>query len=52
MTNILKEVVSIIRSKNMPIKAPYMDAGDILFWNSRTIHGSLDSQNENLADHP
>jgi len=45
----IAEVVSIIRSKNMPIKAPYMDAGDILFWNSRTIHGSLDSQNENFS---
>ena len=28
----------------MIIKAPYMAAGDILFWNSWTIHGSLDTQ--------
>ena len=30
----------------MSIKAPYMEAGDILFWNSKTIHGSLDSQSK------
>ena len=42
----IQEVVSIINSKNMSIKAPYMSAGDILFWNSKTIHGSLDSQSK------
>jgi phytanoyl-CoA hydroxylase len=40
----IEKVVSIIKSKNMIIKAPYMAAGDILFWNSWTIHGSLDTQ--------
>jgi phytanoyl-CoA hydroxylase len=45
----IQQVVSIIKSKNMPIKAPYMDAGDVLFWNSRTIHGSLDSQSANFS---
>ena len=30
----------------MIIKAPYMAAGDVLFWNSWTIHGSLDSQSK------
>ena len=30
----------------MPIKAPYMATGDVLFWNSWTIHGSLDSQSK------
>ena len=30
----------------MKIKAPYLNSGDILFWNSRTIHGSLDTQND------
>ena len=26
-----------------------MNKGDILFWNSRTIHGSLDSQSTNFS---
>ena len=42
----IAKVVSIIKSKNMPIKAPYMATGDVLFWNSWTIHGSLDSQSK------
>tara|TARA_B110000259_G_scaffold155795_1_gene177010 strand:+ start:938 stop:1939 length:1002 start_codon:yes stop_codon:yes gene_type:complete len=45
----IKEIVSIIKSKNMEIKAPYMDAGDVLLWNSWTIHGSIDSQNTNFS---
>ena len=45
----IQEVVSIIKSKKMPIKAPYLNVGDILFWNSRTIHGSLDSQSKNFS---
>jgi len=43
------EIISIIKSKNMKIKAPYMATGDVLFWNSLTIHGSIDSQNENFS---
>ena len=42
----IEEVVSIIKSKNMTIKAPYLTTGDVLFWNSWTIHGSLDSQSK------
>ena len=30
----------------MPIKAPYLSAGDVLLWNSWTIHGSLNSQSK------
>ena len=45
----IAEIVSIIKSKNMKIKAPYMAIGDILFWNSWTIHGSIDSQNQNFS---
>ena len=30
----------------MPIKAPYLSTGDVLLWNSWTIHGSLDSQSK------
>ena len=33
----------------MIIKAPYMGIGDVLFWNSWTIHGSIDSQNKNFS---
>ena len=47
--NYIKEIVSIIKSKNMKIKAPYMAIGDVLFWNSWTIHGSIDSQNKNFS---
>ena len=45
----ISEIVSIIKSKNMKIKAPYMTAGDVLFWNAWTIHGSIDSQNKNFS---
>ena len=45
----IKEIVAIIKSKNMKIKAPYMTIGDVLFWNSWTIHGSIDSQNKNCS---
>ena len=45
----ISEIVSIIKSKNMKIKAPYMAKGDVLFWNSWTIHGSIDSQNPNFS---
>jgi len=37
------EVVAEIRSRGLEIRAPRLDAGDILLWNSRTIHGSLNS---------
>tara|TARA_B100001093_G_C26841401_1_gene1020744 strand:- start:336 stop:1340 length:1005 start_codon:yes stop_codon:yes gene_type:complete len=42
----IREVVSIIRTRNMKIKAPYLTTGDFLLWNSWTIHGSIDSQNK------
>jgi len=42
----IEEIVSIIRSKNMEISAPYLTTGDVLFWNSFTIHGSIDSQSK------
>ncbi len=40
----IASVVEKIRAENMPILAPTMKQGDVLFWNSWTIHGSLDSQ--------
>lgn len=41
-TNISK----IIKDKKYEIVAPKLNVGDVLLWNSLTIHGSLDSQNE------
>ncbi len=45
----IQEIVSIMKTRNMKIKAPYMGAGDVLLWNSWTIHGSIDSQNKNFS---
>tara|TARA_Y100000991_G_C21970897_1_gene349392 strand:- start:76 stop:1068 length:993 start_codon:yes stop_codon:yes gene_type:complete len=45
--NIYKRNISqIIKEKKYEIIAPKLNVGDILLWNSLTIHGSLDSQNE------
>ncbi len=40
----ISSVVDKIRALNLEIRAPVMEKGDVLFWNSLTIHGSLDSQ--------
>ena len=45
----IEEIISIIKYKNMKITAPYLAAGDILFWHSFTIHGSIDSQSKNSS---
>lgn len=37
-------VVERIKQADLPIRAPFLEAGDVLFWNALTIHGSLDSQ--------
>jgi len=37
-------VVDKIKANHLEIRAPIMNAGDVLFWNALTIHGSLDSQ--------
>lgn len=42
----IQQVVGRIRSLNLEIRAPYLEKGDILFWHAFTIHGSLDSQDE------
>jgi phytanoyl-CoA hydroxylase len=41
-------VSDMVRKNNLQIRAPILNKGDVLFWNSWTIHGSLDSQD---ADH-
>ncbi len=37
-------IVSLIRDRGLELRAPALGAGDVLFWNSRTIHGSLPTQ--------
>ncbi len=37
-------VVKKVEELGLPIRAPRLCQGDVLFWNSWTIHGSLDSQ--------
>jgi phytanoyl-CoA hydroxylase len=40
----IASVVNKIKQLNLQIKAPALQKGDVLFWNSLTIHGSLNSQ--------
>jgi phytanoyl-CoA hydroxylase len=39
-------VVAKIRELGLEIRAPFLRQGDVLYWNSWTIHGSLDSRSE------
>jgi phytanoyl-CoA hydroxylase len=40
----ISSVVEKIKRLNLEIRAPLLEKGDVLLWNSMTIHGSLDSQ--------
>jgi phytanoyl-CoA hydroxylase len=40
----ISSVVQKIKQLKLEIKAPALRKGDVLFWNSLTIHGSLNSQ--------
>lgn len=40
----IQSVVAKVRELGYEIRAPKLDKGDVLFWNSWMIHGSLDSQ--------
>jgi phytanoyl-CoA hydroxylase len=42
----IQSVVERIDQDGLTIRAPFLRQGDVLFWNARTIHGSLDSQDE------
>lgn len=44
----LKEINTILESKNFEMYAPPLKKGDIFFWGSRIIHGSIDGTNPNL----
>ena len=39
-------IVNLVKDNNFEIKAPKLDKGDVLIWNSLTIHGSLVSQSD------
>lgn len=41
----LKKVKGYLDSHLSEVSAPALQKGDVLFWNSRTIHGSLPTQN-------
>lgn len=45
----IQQVVERIRALKLEIRAPFLQKGDILFWNAFTIHGSLDSQDEHRS---
>lgn len=45
----IASVVAKIKELNLEIRAPILNKGDVLFWNAWTIHGSLDSQDENYS---
>jgi phytanoyl-CoA hydroxylase len=34
-------IVNLIRERRLELRAPALAAGDVLFWNAKTIHGSL-----------
>jgi phytanoyl-CoA hydroxylase len=40
----IQSVVQKMRELGLAIRAPYLQRGDVLFWNSWTIHGSLATQ--------
>jgi len=45
----IRAVVRKIEELCLPIRAPFLERGDVLFWNSWTIHGSLNSQDSRHA---
>jgi phytanoyl-CoA hydroxylase len=36
-------MIDLMRDKNLAVSAPALREGDVLFWNAKTIHGSLES---------
>ena len=42
----ISEIVDIVKHNQLEIRAPFLEIGDVLFWNSKTIHGSLDTQDK------
>lgn len=42
-------MVEAIRSNGLTCSAPFLKAGDVLFWNSLTVHGSLPSSRPGVS---
>jgi phytanoyl-CoA hydroxylase len=42
----IKQIVGKIKEQALEVRAPKLDKGDVLFWNSWTIHGSLNSEDK------
>ena len=42
-------VIELIKSKKLKCISPVMEEGDIIFWDSRTIHGSLPTINASFS---
>ncbi len=40
-------IVRLIRERHLELRAPALQAGDVLFWNAKTIHGSLATKETN-----
>ena len=40
----INSIVKIVKENKLEVIAPKLNTGDLLLWNSLTIHGSLDSQ--------
>ena len=40
----IEKIVGIMKERNMEIRAPLLEAGDVLFWHAWTMHGSLKSE--------
>jgi phytanoyl-CoA hydroxylase len=45
----IRSVVQKIEELGLPIRAPFLQKGDVLLWNAWTIHGSLNSQDAQHA---
>jgi phytanoyl-CoA hydroxylase len=45
----LKRVKTYVEQHPEKLRAPALEAGDVLFWNSRTIHGSLPTIDERYS---
>lgn len=41
--NYKDSILDILRANGLKCRAPALEKGDILFWNSMTVHGSLDT---------
>ena len=39
-----KLIVNLIRDQRLELRAPALATGDVLFWNAKTIHGSLETR--------